>query len=296
MLQRKVDENLINMFSGSNSSQGLSELKVQLALIQTACTLAIEGIIRATALEVTTRAIQEYHIEATPSFTGMAFSALGIKTVTTHGKNKFVLEEGELEKLRAEIAQKCEETEDKLKETIKRFKDLPAKIDSLQNEWTKIRALRAKEQELIRVINVDRQNPPKTDYLEAEYKKIQQRNDRIALIKKEIDTLAQKEKNLVSLEEKKKAIEARIADLEKKSQELAKKEQETALKEWETEQKLSVLMKRIEKLAGKIGWVDLATLTQKVEEAKSELDQVLRQLGEKRSLLDKLLHRKEGSS
>lgn len=55
-------------------------------------------------------------------------------------------------------------------------------------------------------------------------------------------------------------------------------------------------MKRIEKIAGKIGWVDLATLTQKVEEAKKELEQVLKQLGEKRSLLDKLLHRKEANS
>ena len=166
----------------------------------------------------------------------------------------------------------------------------------MEREWQKIRSLRAKEQEYIRVINADRQNPSKIDYLEAEYKKIQQRDERIASIKKEISLLEQKEKKLASLEEKKKVIEARIVAYEKKAQELAQKERELTLKEQDTEQKLSILMKRIEKLAGKIGWVDLATLTQKVEEARKELDQVLRQLGEKRSLLDKLLHRKEADS
>ena len=101
---------------------------------------------------------------------------------------------------------------------------------------------------------------------------------------------------LASLEDKKKTIEARITAHEKKDQEYAQKEREITLKEQDTEQKLTLLMKRIEKLAGKIGWVDLVTLTQKVEDTKRELDRVLKQLGEKRSFLDKLLHRKEGSS
>jgi myosin heavy subunit len=303
MLQRKPDESFINLFVGNNASNGLSELKVQLALIQAACTLAIEGISRATASEISNKAIQDYQVEATPSFTGMTFSAIGIRTVTTHGKSKFVLEENELEKIRSEIAGKCEETQVKLKEAIKKFQDLPKRIDSLQAEWNKIRASRTREQELARVINADRQNPPRTDYLEAEYKKVQQRDERIALIKKEIESLEQKEKKLTSLEEKKKTIEVRIANHEKKAQEMAQKERDIALreqeqtkKEQETEQRLSILMKRIEKIVGKIGWVDLVTLNQKIEEARKELDQVLKQLGEKRSLLDKLLHRKEGAS
>jgi hypothetical protein len=49
MLQRKPDESLINVFAGNNTSRGLSDLKVQLALVQSACTLALEGTIRATA-------------------------------------------------------------------------------------------------------------------------------------------------------------------------------------------------------------------------------------------------------
>jgi chromosome segregation ATPase len=296
MLQRKPDESVLNLFIGNDASHGLSELKAKLALVQAACTLALEGITRATASEISMKAAREYQVEATPSFTGMIFSAMGIRTVTTHGKSKFVLESNQLEKIRSEITMKCEEIQAKLKEAVKKFQDLPKRIDSLQVEWTKLRTFRAREQELIRVINADRQNPPRMDFLEAEYKKIQLRDERISNLKQEINTLEQKEKKLASLDDKKKAIETRIADHEKKVQDLLKKEQDITLREQETEQRLSILMKRIEKIAGKIGWVDLATLTQKVEEARKELDQVLKQLGEKRSLLDKLLHRKEASS
>jgi DNA repair exonuclease SbcCD ATPase subunit len=303
MLQRKPDENLLNVFFGNNASQGLSELKIQLALIQAACTLALEGITRATASEISIRALHDYQVEASPSFTGQSFSNMGIRTVTTHGKNKFILDSDQLKKIRKELASKCEQAIGRLQQALEKFQGLPQKIDSLQEEWGKVRALRAKEQELIRVINADRQNPSQIKYLEAEYNKIQQRDERIVYIHKEIESLVQKEKKLPSLEEKKKAIETRIVDYEKKAQALAQKErdivlneQELAKKEQQTEQQLAVLSKRIEKLAVKIGWVDLATLTQKIAEARKELDHLSKQLGEKRSLLDKLLHRKEGGS
>jgi len=296
MLQRKPDETMMNMFMGNNASNGLSELKVQLALIQVACTLAIEGITRATASEISNKALQVYQVEVTPSFTGQSFANIGIRTVTTHGKSKFVLDSEQLEKIRKELGSKYEQIQTKLQEAIERFAGLPKRIDSLQTEWNKIRASRTREQELIRVINADRQNPSKIDYLEGEYKKIQLRDERIVKIKQEISTLEQKEKKLASLEEKKKAIEIRIANHEKKSQELTQKEHEITSKEQQTEQQLALLGKRIEKLAGKIGWVDLATLAQKVEEARNELDQLLKQLGEKRTLLDKIMHRKEASS
>ncbi len=216
MFQCKPDENLINLFAGNNASNGLDDLKVQLALVQAACALAIEGITRATASEISMKAQQQYKVEVTPSFTGQIFSILGIRSVTTHGKSKFVLEESELENIRKELNSQIEKTLARLQQAIANFQRLPEKIASLQSEWRKIRSLRAREQELTRVIVADRQNPSKMDYLEAEYEKIRQRDERITFIKKEIASLEQKEKELTSLEEKKKEIQSRIANYEKK--------------------------------------------------------------------------------
>lgn len=291
------------MIVGSNASRGLSELKIHLALIQSACSLALGGITRATASEISVKALQDYQIEATPLFTGQTFSIMGIRSVTTHGKSKFVLDSDQLEKIRLELVSKCEQTLVKLQEAVEKFRDLPQKINAAQKEWNHLLALREKERELVKLINADRQNPSNVNHLESEYKKIQKRDEYIANIKKEIKALEHKEKTIISLEEKKMAIDLRLSDYEKKAQALTQKErdatlkeQELAKKEQQTEQQLVLLGKRIEKLAGKIGWVDLVTLNQKVAEAKKELDQLSRQLGEKRSLLDRLLHRKEGSS
>jgi chromosome segregation ATPase len=295
MLQSKPNETIINLINGDNASSGLTELKLRLVLLQAAYILAIEGTNRATAQEISNKAMQDYGFDITPSFTGQVFSGLGIPTATTHGKRRFVLKADQLEKIREDLTTQCKKTQAKLQAAIKGFKDLPGKVDSLQKEWANIRALRNREQELIRAINTDRQNPPDIDYLEAEYRKIQQRDERIATMKQEISTLNQKEKTLASLDEKKKYIETRITAQEKKAGELAQKEREITLQEQETDRQFTFLSKRIEKLAGKTGWVDLSTLKQKVEEARKELDQVLKQLGEKRTLLDKLLRRKEAS-
>ena len=52
----------------------------------------------------------------------------------------------------------------------------------------------------------------------------------------------------------------------------------------------------INQLKPRKGWVELADLQVAIYNSKVELDQISRQLGEKRSLLDKLLGRNRGGS
>ena len=294
MLQRQLDEGLINTFVGNEVSRGLSDLKVQLALIQSACTMSLEGITRATASQIAARTFQSYKVEVTASFTGQTLSNLNISSVTTHGKNKFVLDAGQLEEIRKDIASKCEAAMTKLQTTVEKFQELPNRIEGLQAQWKQACALRSREQELIRFINDDRQNPPRLGELEAEYKKIEQRSARIKRIEKEINKLETKEKKLSSLKERKEAIEARIAEHEKKSQALLEKEREITLNEQETAKKEAALAVSIEKLQKRLGWVDMATLNENIETAKRELEQLSQQLGEKRSLLDIFRRNKGG--
>jgi DNA repair exonuclease SbcCD ATPase subunit len=294
MIQRKPDDRLMETFVGNHTSEALSEQKVQLALLQSASLLALEGTTRATASQIAAKASQEYGIEVTASFTGQTLSYLNIGSVTTHGKNKFVLDADQLEKIRKGITDNCEKSLAKLQTSIEIFQDLPQRIEKLQAEWKETLKQRAKEQELIRLINADRQNPPRLDYLQAEYQKIQKRNEYINAVKQEAKSLEQKEKKLPSLEERKKAIEIRIAEHEQKVRALIEKERQIVAKEEESARKETSLAGRLEKLQKRLGWLDLASLNEAIENSRKELDSLSKQLGEKRSLLDKILQRNKG--
>ncbi len=296
MLPRSPDESLVNLFSGNSASRGLSDLKVQLALVQAASLLYLEGVTRATASQVVEKAIREYGIEATPSYAGQLFAVLGIGSSITHGKSRFVLEHDLLNKVRKALETKIEETSSHLKSSIEHFKDLPDKINALEKDWNDCLRLRQKEKELLRVINEEKSKPSSLRQLETEAGKLRERAKQTEALKQECARLSREIKKQPSLEEKRKSVEEAIAKYEEKAKNLAQRERETNIKEQNTNNRETELAARIEKLQHRLGWVELAELKQHIKEAKRELDQLLKQLGEKRTLLDRLLHRKEGQS
>jgi DNA repair exonuclease SbcCD ATPase subunit len=301
MMQRQPDERFIDALVADSNSRELSELETRLLLVQSACALALEGNTRASASEVAAKALKDYKLEAAPYFIGQTFSYLKITSVTTHGKNRFVLDAKQLEKIRQDLESRVKESMEKLQASTDKFKDLPEKIESLQKEWKQTSELRAKERELVRLINADRLNPPRLDYWQAEYRKVQQRDDFISRVKKQVKSLEQKEKKLPSLKEKKEALQAKIAEHEKKVSDLAEKEKDIAAREQALIEKGKKLERKEEGLADNIirlqkrtGWVELAEMEQGIEASRKELDSLARQLGEKRSLLDRMLGRNKG--
>jgi flagellar capping protein FliD len=296
ILQRKPDEQLVNIIVGDSASHGLTEFKVRLALVQAACLLSLEGTARATASLIAARASQEYGVNVTASFAGQTFSMLNIPSVTTHGKNHFVLNTDQLEKIREETASRCEQALEKLRECTEKFGDLPKRIQELQHEWRQILSLRSKEQELIKAINEDRRDPNRPDMalLESEYKKIQQRNQFIERVKEEGNALALREKRLPSLEARQQAIKDRVAQYERMTGVLLRKEVEAKAQEEQLAKKEAALNERLAKLQHRLGWIKLAELEQAINEANKELASLSKQLKEKRSLLDIFKRNKGG--
>ncbi|MFC1917201.1 hypothetical protein ACFLXH_00910 [Chloroflexota bacterium] len=292
MQRRPVDSALIEIFKGSSTSRGLEEMKAQLALIQAACAIAMEGTIRATASEIAARAMTEFGMESTPSFAGQVFANLQIATVTSHGKSRFVLEKGELEEIRKGMVARCEDQIARLKESLKVFHDYHQTIEDLQNQWQEILDLRKKERELIVAINEERSKPSQLPQLQAEAIKYREQAVVAQELEKECHCLSRKVKSLPRLEEKKKLLNAAIREHEEKEKQLTVKEQKTITKERWLAAKETELASSIEKLQKRRGWIDLATLEQTIKEVKQELKQLSKQLGEKRSLVDKLFHRK----
>ncbi|HEY50413.1 MAG TPA: hypothetical protein G4O20_01225 [Dehalococcoidia bacterium] len=288
VLNRQIDERMLNMLKGNSASNGLRELKVQLALVQAACLMSIEETTRATASQITERAIREYGIEVSASFTGQVFAGMGIGTAMTHGKNRFILDRGRLEEMRKAITVRCEELAEKLESSIKYFQDLPERIKALEKEWKDIVKLRIKERELLNYVKEERNKPSQLPYLISEANKLKEQAAKVDKLQKECRNLSRKIRSIPSLEERKKSLEAAIATHEAKVRDISAKERGLVAREEE-------LADRIVKIQKRMGWVELAILEQAIKEARDEIDTLSRQLGEKRSLLDKIFRRKEGN-
>ena len=280
MHSKEVDPRAIQAIRGSEALRGLNNLKIQLSLVQAACLLSLEGTTRATATQIVEKAITEYSIEATASYTGQVLSNLGINTATSHGKSRFILDCEQLEPIRNELAVKCQELAARLEAAEETFRTLPDQILTLEARWKNILRLRAQERELRATINEERKTPDQRPALEAELNTLREQALRIQNLKEECRTLSTKVKSLASLEEKKKSLEAAVAQYQTAEREIAVKEDH--------------LKQRIARLRERNKWATLANLEEAIISARQELDKLSQQLGEKRSLLDRLLHRRGG--
>jgi myosin heavy subunit len=216
----------INALIASSFVRSLKDLKVSLALVQAACAFALEGTTRATASQVATRAVSEYGIEVTASFTGQVFSALKVSTATSHGKSRFILECNQLEEIRKEIVSQCSDLSDKLEATLQTFDELPERISLLEATWKEVVGMRTRERELINAINEARKIPSRLGYLEAEAEKVRRGAARTAELEKECRALSRKVKRLPSLDDRKKSLKEAIEQHEAKEKKLAEREQD----------------------------------------------------------------------
>jgi len=270
---------LINSFTGGSACRGLMERKVTLALVQSSILMVLEGTNRATASEIAERAIRQYEIQATPSNVGQIFSMLGIGSVTTHGKRRFVLDPKQLEKIRENIEQQCHDLDLKLETSIKYFQVLPDRIQALEMRWEEIHKLIARENELKWMIQQSSQVTSRLYQLQEGAKRIQEQMKKADALEKECQELAQTLKKLPSLTERKKKLEARITAYKTDEGELAQQE--------------TNLQRTIEALKPRNGWVTLASLNEAIDRANHQLAAINREINRRRSLLDRILHRDE---
>ncbi len=123
-----------------------------LTLVQTAYAIALEGVTRATATQIANKETNEYDSPITPSNVGQAFATFGIKTVTSHGKTRFVLDIRQLEKLREAAVAQCEEMAQKLEASLESYKELDARVEALVERLKEVYQLTNEEQEIKRLI------------------------------------------------------------------------------------------------------------------------------------------------
>ncbi|ACZ62384.1 MULTISPECIES: hypothetical protein [Dehalococcoides] len=119
-----------------------------LAVFQTAYVMALEGTTRASAGEISAREKKEFDMDITPSNVGQAFCAIGIKSVVSHGKVRYVLNTGELEKICKVAEENCKEMADKMEEALDVYKNLNDRVLGLLERLRDVLDLTSEEREL----------------------------------------------------------------------------------------------------------------------------------------------------
>jgi chromosome segregation ATPase len=271
---------LIQVLKGSSVNHKLESQKNTLALIQAADILSLEGYSRASASEVAARAAREFNISVTPAAVGQSFSELSIRKVTIHGKSCFVLDHNQLKSIHEQIAGQCQEAIQKLQSIVTTYQELPSRIEALHEHWRNILQLQSRQRELEKLIIDNQDQVVKTANLQKKWEQLQSEAQKAVELGSQCQSLTQKIKELPEMTQRKTALQARIDKYYMEEKEIASREVQLA--------------NAIRQLQSRTAWVDLATLLQAVQNTKQELDQLARQLGEKRSLLDRLMHRKEG--
>jgi DNA repair exonuclease SbcCD ATPase subunit len=273
-------DNFIKIMKGSSANRSLNTLKIVLSLVQTACLLVKEGIDRISAGELVERLPKESNFNLTPSEAGQILIELGIEKSITRGKSRFILKQDQLKEVRQRISGQCNEQMNNLESLIKEYKTLPSQIQTLQQDWQKILQMDTRKKELIKAINENQGKVSNVGYLENQWKEIQAEGKRIATLEQEIKSLTTKIKELPSLEQKKASLEEAIRKYNAQESQLSQRE--------------ASLGRSLQQFKERNAWVDLQTLVFNIQEKQSLLDQLSRQINEKRSFLDKLLHRNEG--
>jgi hypothetical protein len=273
-------ESLITNLKGNSAKLRLNDLKLHLSVVQAAYLLCLEGVSRATTNDILQRASSEFSINLTASETGTILAGFSLKKVIIHGKSRFILDQEALKQIRSTIEHQLKENEDKLESAIKYFSFLSAEIQELQNRWKNIQEMFSMKNELIKLINNNQSNVANFPVLQAKWKLLQDTNQKMVQIENECNDLNNQIKKLPSLEQRK----AQLVEVVKKYQ----------AEEKQLVEKEARMGKTLTDLKERNAWVDYVTLQFNIQNAKAELDQLSKQLGEKRSLLDKVLGRNKG--
>ena len=295
-------EDFVTTVKGNMVNADLTNIKVVLQILQAAALMAQEGCARATAGEIAARAMKEFNIQVTAATVGLTLAPIALGKAVSHGKSRFLLDLNHLEEARRTTEGRAEEMIRNLEKSRAAFKELSGRIESLQEEWKKILQLHARRRELTKLISENQDQPVKMAQVEARWRQLQGEAQKAVELEKECQALSTKVKSLPSLKVKEASYQARLVEFHDQEKGMASREANFAqiVNQWkERERQLIERETRfqliIKKLTSRESLVNLASLDLDIEVAKAELERLSKQLGEKRSLLDKLLGRnKEG--
>jgi DNA repair exonuclease SbcCD ATPase subunit len=254
---------------------GLRNLKEMLGLIEAALIMSLEGISRATVTEIFRKATDEYGVTSTTSVSGQIFSQLKIKTTTTHGKPRLVLDTAQLKSLKDRISRQIGEVSKELSDILAEYKDTGNRINELEEQLRESIRLYKRERELTQQLQQVNSQPSRVPYLEQELAKKKKEAEQVIQLEQKCKELSDKIKTSPSLQEREKKLASDISNYQAWEREITQNE--------------TRLGQALEQLNMRSAWVTYLDLNYNIQNLKTELKEITDQINERRSLLQKIL-------
>lgn len=262
-------------------NESLGTLKLQLALVQTGCLMAMEGEVRATSSELLFRARKEWDIEVLPSVVGQLLGSLGLPSTTSKGKSRFILQADDLQAMGEQLESQMQDMEDRVEVAIKRFGNVAGRLVPLEERFHRAYGMAQRAEEIKQYIEQHRNQALQLKTLGYDFTQMRQQLERRQRLVTQIKSMEEK------LAQAPDQLQARRADLTRQSKEIEEQEAELAEEEKGLQAELAQLKTR-----GRT--VHLASLEQQIGQRRRTLEQLAQQIEEERSLLDRLLGRNRG--
>jgi len=258
-----------------HATNGIRSYKEMLGLVEAALVLVIEGTNRATASEITQRATRDFNVNSTPAITGQIFAQLKINTTTTHGKSRFVLDTDQLKEIKDQISGNIMLLSKELADVLSEYKDTSNRVNQLEEQLKETTLLYKRERELTQQLQQANSQPSRVPYLEQELAKKKKEAEQVNQLEERCKELSAKIKTLPLLQDREKKLEAEFAKYQVMEKDIV-----------ECEARLGTAL---EQLKMRSAWATILDLHNTIQKQKVALDDLSRELGEKKSLLQRIL-------
>jgi DNA repair exonuclease SbcCD ATPase subunit len=257
------------------AANGLRNLKEILGLVEAALVMSLESTGRATVSEVLKKATEEFGVTSTATVCGQIFSQLKINTATTHGKPRLVLDTDQLKSIKDRISNRIREVSKELADVLSEYKDISNRIKHLEEQLKEAIQIYKRERELTQQLQRVNSQPSRLPYLEQELARQKKEAEQVTQLEERCKELSERIKTLPSLQDREKKLESGISNYQSWEKEIVQSE--------------ARLGQALEKLKMRSAWVTYLDLQYNIQNLKAELEQLSVQLGEKKSLLQRIL-------
>lgn len=269
--------------------QDLAGLERDFLVIHTAHTLAVGGTTRAAASEIATAIDNAEGVTIDPSVVGQVCSQFGVPTKVSHGRSRLALDATQLASLCQQIVARIDVLEPELEAGLAEFDAIASRVDEMLERVRIVsdqveRAKRYREY-LTKTQGMDQ----RVAQLEQQVETRKERARSVKPLEAAIAQLDERIKAVPNLTKRKQQLEARLEQAIQQSKALDGKESEVAAKERRNAQRAAPLGRKANEIERFAKATDLAELDQALADGRKELDQLQKQLGEKRGLLSRML-------
>jgi hypothetical protein len=273
-------------------------LKERLALVGAAYSMASEGVARAQVKEVVARTLQDHDIDVLPSVAGQAFSDMGIKMRTSHGRNRLVLEMAPLAEMHKTLEGHLEETTAIVDKTLAKFSEVMERAGEWEGKLRDSYLLAERQQEIRTYLDSQSGFRAEVSRLEEQHRHMSEKIEAANALKQRVTALQAEVDGLdtgsllaseVQLQKNLENHQIRAAYVHTQTQALSAKFRELhgRINRLVPDQRKVTLAELDMSIAG--AKEQMKQLGQQVKEREKELRQVSRKLDRNKALLAKVL-------